>query len=91
MREHLATNRAKKFTRGRLDALSFLEDKNRVRDCSSLIGSVIRSLEVEDETNPITIAGVRASFGFLNSFLSIASALVAIGVRLVQASGRAPQ
>jgi hypothetical protein len=87
MREHLATINARRLQRGRIDALAFLQDKTRVRDCSLLIQSVIRLLEVEDETNPVTIVGFRASFQLLNTVVTIASALVAIGVRLVQASG----
>ena len=84
MRERLATIDASRIRRGRLDALEFMEDKTKIVDCNALIDSVIWQLEVEDATNPVCIVGFRASYGLLNSFATVSSALIAVGIKLVQ-------
>ncbi len=51
-----------------------------------LLESVIRLLEVEDQTNPIQIVGLRASPSLMTSFFSVALAAASAGFSRVNRS-----
>jgi hypothetical protein len=57
-------------------------------DTDAIIDSVIRMLEAEDETDPVTVVGLRASTQLMSTLFTVAFALFSAGVSLLSnASG----
>ncbi len=57
-------------------------------DTDAIIDSVIRMLEAEDETDPVTVVGLRASTQLMSTLFTVAFALFSAGVSLLNnASG----
>lgn len=64
--------------------MALLADREKLRDSDLLLDSVMKMLEVEDQINPVTILGIKASSQLMGSILTLAGSAVTVALRFVQ-------